>query len=45
LYEFQEQRQTLFNWATQKEKEGLKQYWQKKNQTSIDGLPINIMSG
>jgi hypothetical protein len=42
MYEFQEQRQTLLNWATQKGKEGLKQYRQEKNQTSIDGLPTNF---
>jgi hypothetical protein len=41
IYEFKEQRQTLIDWATRKGKEGLKQYWRKKNQISIDGLPTN----
>jgi hypothetical protein len=42
IYEFQEQRQTLIDWAKRKGKEGIKKYWQENNQKSIDGLPVNI---
>jgi hypothetical protein len=42
VYEFQEQRQTLIDWAKRKGKEGIKKYWQENNQKSIDGLPVNI---
>lgn len=42
VYEFKQQRQTLINWAENKGESGIKQYWQEKNQQSIDGLPTNI---
>ncbi|MGL6340558.1 MAG: pyridoxamine 5'-phosphate oxidase family protein [Waterburya sp.] len=44
IYELQEQRQNLIDWAKHKGKEGVKKYWQENNQQSIDGLPINIPS-
>ncbi|MBW5446131.1 pyridoxamine 5'-phosphate oxidase family protein [Cohnella sp. CFH 77786] len=36
------ERETLQRWSIQKGEEGLKQYWQEKNATSIDGLPTPI---
>jgi hypothetical protein len=44
IYEFQEERKTLTNWAVDRGKSGLREYWQQKNQTSIDGLPTKIFS-
>jgi hypothetical protein len=43
LYEYQGQRQTLVNWASKKGEEGVREYQQKKNLVSIDGLatPLN----
>ncbi|MDM9582143.1 MULTISPECIES: pyridoxamine 5'-phosphate oxidase family protein [unclassified Nostoc] len=38
LYEYQGQRQTLVNWASKKGEEGVREYQQKKNLVSIDGL-------
>jgi len=32
------------NWAQKKGDEGLKQYWNEQNQTSLDGFPTNIMN-
>jgi hypothetical protein len=43
MYEFQSQRSTLIDWAVKKGNEGLKKYWQKKNQVSIDGLPTKLL--
>lgn len=43
IYEFQQERQTLKQWAKGKGKDGIRQYWADKNQTSIDGLPTNIL--
>lgn len=39
-----EQRDHLKNWAVKKGKDGIKEYWQQKNQISLDGKPTNIMS-
>ena len=44
LYEFKQERQTLVNWADKKGEQGIKQYWQDKNQTSIDGLPTQVLT-
>lgn len=43
LYEYLGQRETLVNWASKKGEEGVKEYQQKKNLISIDGLstPLN----
>lgn len=39
-----EDRTLLSDWATQKGEEGLKQYWAKKNQLSLDGMPTHILN-
>ncbi len=44
FYDYVEEREQLTNWAEKKGNEGLKEYWQQKNQVSLDGKPTNIMS-
>jgi hypothetical protein len=44
VYDFKEERQTLKTWAKNRGETGLKEYWTAKNQTTIDGLPTNILS-
>lgn len=41
--EYKGERNQLNDWATAQGKEGIAQYWQDKNQTSIDGLPTKII--
>ena len=41
-YEFQGHRTELLEWSEKKGKDGIEQYWQDRNQISIDGLPTNI---
>ncbi|MEO9571442.1 MAG: pyridoxamine 5'-phosphate oxidase family protein [Polaribacter sp.] len=43
FFEYQGERNELNDWATEQGKEGIKEYWENKNQTSIDGLPTNII--
>lgn len=43
FFDYIEERELLKNWATQQGEEGLKEYWKKKNQKSLDGKPTNIM--
>ena len=42
LYEHVGERDVLVQWAEKKGEDGVKQYWQDKNQTSIDGKPTGI---
>ncbi len=44
FFDYIEEREQLKNWAVKKGDEGLKTYWQLKNQVSLDGKPTNIMS-
>lgn len=37
-------RELLSDWAIKKGVEGLKQYWEEKNQMSIDGIPTQIVA-
>ncbi len=37
-------RELLSDWATKKGEDGLKHYWEEKNQMSIDGIPTNILA-
>ncbi|MEN3292806.1 MAG: hypothetical protein V7642_2059 [Burkholderiales bacterium] len=39
------ERELLKTWAVKKGSEGLKRYWEEKNQSSIDGIPTNIIAG
>ena len=43
FYEYKGERNELNDWATEQGKEGISKYWEEKNQTSIDGLPTNIL--
>jgi hypothetical protein len=36
-------RELLNEWAAKKGEEGVRQYWEEKNQLSLDGLPTNIL--
>jgi hypothetical protein len=37
------EREQLKNWAGKQGPDGLKRYWEEKNQISIDGIPSNIL--
>ena len=43
FFEYKGERNELNDWAEERGKEGIKQYWEDKNQTSIDGLPTKIL--
>ncbi|WP_107669064.1 pyridoxamine 5'-phosphate oxidase family protein [Cyanothece sp. BG0011] len=43
IYEYQETRETLIDWANKKGKTGIYDYWEQKNQESIDGLPTKLL--
>lgn len=43
FFEYKGEREELNDWAASKGKEGIKEYWTEKNQTSIDGLPTKIL--
>ena len=42
LYEYQEQRGLLIDWAAKRGPEAMKEYRRQKNVTSIDGLPTGL---
>lgn len=42
LYEFKQERETIKEWAIKKGHQGIVDYWQEKNQKSIDGIPTKI---
>ncbi len=44
FYEYQGERPTLTEWAERKGESGLQDYWQTKNQISIDGLSTGLLS-
>ncbi len=41
--EYKGERNELNDWAIEQGQEKIEQYWEDKNQTSIDGLPTNII--
>lgn len=43
LYEYKGQRQILLDWADKKGQEGIQEYWQEKNQQSLDGKKTGIL--
>lgn len=45
FYTYSEDRNQLQDWATKQGDDGIKRYWEKKNQTSIDGLDTKILEG
>jgi hypothetical protein len=44
LYDYEGDRNKLIDWAEKKGDRGLQEYWQAKNQQSIDGLPTNLLT-
>lgn len=42
LMEYKQQRQELVDWSENKSEEELKEYWEKKNTTSLDGHATHI---
>jgi hypothetical protein len=44
LFEYSSDRDVLRNWAQKKGADGISDYWEEKNQTSIDGLPTGVLS-
>ena len=44
LFDFKEQRDLLEQWADRKGDQGLHDYWESRNQVSIDGRPTGIIS-
>lgn len=40
--DYKEERTQLLDWAAHKGEEGIKQYWQDRNQQSIDGFPTGM---
>ena len=44
LYTYQEQRQILVDWADKKGQEGIQDYWEEKNQKSLNDKPTGIIN-
>lgn len=42
-FDYVGERELLNDWARNKGDDGIRAYWEKKNQRSIDGLPTNIL--
>lgn len=42
LYDYVGEREHLNTWAAKKGKEGLKEYWEEKNNVSLDGKPTHF---
>lgn len=43
FYNYEQEREQLTHWATKQGEQGLKHYWEKKNQKSIDGIDTHIL--
>lgn len=43
-FDYKGERDELNNWASKQGNEGIKKYWEKNNQTSVDGLPTNLFT-
>ncbi len=44
LFEFKADRDQLEEWAERKGPEGIREYWEEKNQLSLDGRPTGIIA-
>lgn len=42
LYDLKAERPTLAKWADNKGQDGIRDYWEERNQVSIDGLPTGV---
>lgn len=45
FYAYEGERGMLDQWAVKKGDEGVRKYWEEKNQFSIDGIPTNVVAG
>ena len=43
FFDYVGEREQLNDWAKERGETGIKTYWEEKNQTSIDGLPTDIL--
>jgi hypothetical protein len=43
-YSYAGDRETLTDWTLSKGEAGLRQYWEDKNQASLDGLPTHVLA-
>lgn len=43
FFNYVEEREQLNEWAVRKGEDGISEYWEQKNQTSLDGLPTYIV--
>ena len=43
FFDYANEREQLKSWAEKKGQDGLKAYWEEKNQQSIDGKPTHIV--
>jgi hypothetical protein len=43
FFDYVSEREELNNWASKSGQEGMSEYWRKKNHTSIDGIPTQIV--
>ncbi len=43
FYELKGERDTLVKWAKNRGEDGIKNYWEEKNQASLDGKPTHIL--
>ena len=43
FFEYKGERNELNDWANELGKDGIKNYWKEKNQTSIDGFPTKLL--
>jgi hypothetical protein len=43
FFDYVSEREQLSDWAVKKGEEGIRDYWQQKNQLSLDGIPTNIL--
>jgi len=43
-YDYVGDRELLSEWAVRNGDDGIKRYWEEKNQTSIDGIPTHIVA-
>lgn len=43
FFDYVDERKQLNEWAVKKGEDGIAEYWEQKNQTSLDGLPTHII--
>jgi len=44
FYDYTGEREQLKNWAEKQGEDGVRKYWEEKNQVSLDGRPTNILA-